>query len=466
MKRVLLVSGALLLVGAAVVGVIVALQLRQPPDVRGSSTVEFVTTAEVIPAPGPAPAPEPEPPPEPGIAWPTYGYTASHVRVGPGTHQPPYRRVWLFRAHALLEFPPVIAYGRLYVANARGTVFAVEAKTGTLAWKWESGRCQGSSPAVDRHLVYVTFLRTCDGRRHQENGLLVAFAADTGKVRWQRRIGQSESSPFVSDGSVYVGDWTGAVYAFAAGTGRLIWKFTSDDKVKSAVAVSGNRLFFGSYDHHLYSLNARTGKLIWAAAAQDRGFRSRGSFYSGPAVAYGRVYIGSTDGKVYSFGAASGEIRWVTGTGGWVYSSPAVWEKRVYAGSYSKQLYCFDAATGAVKWTFAANGKISGSPTIIDGIVYFATLSGRTYGLDAKSGKQLWTFPDGEYTPVVSDTDLLYLVGRARLYALEGKAQPSSAVRSTDATTRGPPVCRCAEAPGGPNDERLTHQLDRRRRLP
>ena len=386
---------------------------------------------------GSPPPPIPTPARVPGIVWPTYGYSANHVRVGPGTHSPPYRRVWLFRARALLEFPPAIAYGRLYVANAHGTLFAVEAKTGKLAWKRESGRCQASSPAVDRHLVYVTFLRTCDGKRHEDDGLIVAFAADTGKVRWQRRIGQSESSPFVSGGRVYVGDWTGAVYAFSAGTGKLIWRFTSDDKVKSAVAVSGNRLFFGSYDHHLYSLNARTGKLIWAAAAQDRGFRSRGSFYSGPAVAYGRVYIGSTDGKVYSFGAASGEIRWVTGTGGWVYSSPAVWEKRVYAGSYSKQLFCFDAATGAVEWTFSANGKISGSPTIIDGIVYFATLSGRTYGLDAKTGKQLWTFPDGEYTPVVSDAERLYLVGRARLYALEAPGQSPSAARSTDASTRG-----------------------------
>ena len=408
MKRILLAVGAILLVVAAIVALVGYLKLRQPPDVRGSSTAEFVpTTTAAVPKP-----------PEPGISWPTYGFSSNRLRVGPGRERPPFRRVWLFRARQLLEFPPAIGYGRLFFANANGTAFAISAKTGKLAWKRETHRCQASSPALDRHTVFFTFLRICRGAAGHSDGLLVAYAVGTGKVRWQRTLGQTESSPLVYRGRVYVGDWSGAVFALDARTGRTEWTFHSNGQVKSAVAVSGNRLFVGSYDHFVYALDLTTGKLVWKTEAQDRGFRNRGTFYSGPAVAYGRVYIGSTDGKVYSFGAASGKVRWVTETGGYVYSSPAVWEQRVYAGSYSGFLYCFDAATGAVKWRFQANGKISGSPTIVDGVVYFATLAGRTYGLDARSGRQLWTFPDGEYTPVVSDADHLYLVGRARVYAL------------------------------------------------
>jgi outer membrane protein assembly factor BamB len=429
-KRILLLAGIIVLILAGIFGALVVVKLRQPPDVRGSSTAEFVTTAEAVP----------QQPAEPGILWPTYGYSPNRLRVGPGKHQPPFQTVWRFRARQLLEFPPAIAYGRLYFANAHGTVFAISAKTGKRAWSRKTGRCQASSPAVDRHVVFFTFLRGCSGNARSNDGLLIAYAVGTGQVRWQRRIGQSESSPIVYHGRVYVGDWTGTVSAFVARSGKLAWTFGSGGKVKSAIAISGNRLFFGSYDHHVYALNLGTGKLVWRGTAQDRGFLSRGTFYGGPAVAYGRVYIGSTDGKVYSFGATSGTVRWVTGTGNYVYSSPAVWEQRVYAGSYDGQLYCFDAATGAVEWRFKANGKISGSPTIVDGIVYFATLAGRTYGVDAKSGKQVWTFPDGEYTPVVSDADRLYLVGRARIYALKDKlsvaAQRGRRKRSPAATGR------------------------------
>jgi outer membrane protein assembly factor BamB len=416
MRRIVLAAAVVVLLA---VGGAAALFVRshEGRNVRGSSTEEFVTTE----------APAPTRPPEPGIAWPMYGYAADHLRVGPGTHRPPFKRLWRFGARQLVEFPPAVAYGRLYFLNARGTLFAVNAKTGRRAWRRESGRCQASSPAVERHLVYVTYLRGCSpGHRRFKDGRLVAYDAGGGKVRWERKIGQSESSPVLHRGFVYVGDWTGRVYAFVAQTGRLAWSFKSGGKVKSSVAISGNRLFFGSYDHNVYALNLKTGKLIWKAGAQKRFGRHRGTFYSGPAVAYGRVYIGGTDGKVYSFGAASGKTRWVHGTGGWVYSSPAVWRKRVYAGSYSKKLYCLDAATGDVKWVFRANGKISGSPTVVGGLVWFATLAKRTYALDARTGRLVWSFPDGQYTPVVSDAERLYLIGQARVYGLESR----SAVRA------------------------------------
>ncbi len=432
MKRILLAAALVSLVVIGIVAAFVVSRVRADHNVRGSSTVEFVPTL----------APEPPAPAEPTIAWPTYGYDNERIRVGPPTAvEPPFTQTWMFRARALVEFPPAIAYGRLYFANGIGRVLAVDAATGKQVWRRDTGRCQASSPAVDRHLVYVTFLRGCTkGRRGLTDGLLVAYESGGGAIRWQRRIGQSESSPLVHKGYVYVGDWTGRIYAFVARTGKLAWSFKTDGKIKSAVAVSGNRLFVGSYDSHVYALDLKTHKLVWKAGAQAR-LGHRGTFYSGPAVAYGRVYIGSTDGKVYSFGATSGKTRWARGTGGWVYSSPAVWRNRVYAGSYSRQFFCLDAATGDVKWQFDAPGKISGSPTIVNGIVYFATLSKRTFGLDALTGKVLFTFPDGAYTPVVADDERLYLVGEGRLYGLVPKvkakrATPGRPRRAAGATGR------------------------------
>src|SRR6476659_8615354 len=259
--------------------------------------------------------------------------------------------------------PPSVAYGRLYFANAKGVLFAVETKRVRTVWAYRAHRCTAASPAVDNHTVYMTFLNKppCNATRSGLDGEVVALNADTGKLRWRLKIGPSESSPLVLDGVVYVGDWNGKVYALSAASGATRWTFQTGDKVKDAIAYSGGRVYFGSYDHHVYALNARTGKLVWRSAAQQR-LGNRGTFYSTPAVAYGRVYIGSTDGKVYSFGATSGKLRWSHGTGGYVYSSPAVWQDRVFAGSYDGTMYSFDAATGDVRWKFKANGAISGSP--------------------------------------------------------------------------------------------------------
>jgi len=382
---------------------------HQGRDIRGSSTVEFVKRE-------PKQAKEP-----PRVTWPMYGYDSARLRAPLEFKvHPPFRLapVWTFRARALLEFPPVIAYGRIYIVNNSGTVFGLNQATGKVVWKYRSHRCSAASPAVGNHLVFVSLLNKppCNAS-HGVDGKVIAFDAETGRIRWQRTIGPSESSPLFADNMVIVGDWSHDVYAFTAASGNLRWHFKAGGLVKGAISQSGNRVYFGAYDTHVYALDLHTGKQVWRASSQPRIGRT-GTFYANPAVAYGRVYIGATDGKMYSFGATTGKLRWSNGTGDFIYSSAAVWRGNILVGSYDGDFYSFDAATGDVRWKFHAGGKISGSSSVIDGIVYFSTLSGRTYGLNARNGKVVWTYPTGQYAAAVASKSRLYLVGYSKLYAL------------------------------------------------
>src|SRR5262249_40039044 len=272
---------------------------HQGRDIRGSSTGEFVPT-ETAPAPKPPPPkPKPRPPQAPDRTdRPPYGYDVERLRYLSSSLRPPFRTQWTFRARHLLEFPPAVAYGRAYIANNPGVLYAVQTATGRTSWRYTTGRCTAASPAVADEVVYMAFLNL--RRAGQEacnaspgtpglNGQAVALDARTGRPRWRRVIGPSETSPLVVGGLVYVGDWPGTLAALAAKTGRTVWPHRTGGEVKGGFALTGRRLFVGSYDHHLYALNARTGKLIWRASAQER-LGSRGTFYSTPATAYGRVY--------------------------------------------------------------------------------------------------------------------------------------------------------------------------------
>jgi outer membrane protein assembly factor BamB len=410
-RRAALVVLALLVLAALGAGGAYYLHVKHASrDVQGSSTVEFVPTETV-----------PVAPKEPDVAWPMYGHDPERLRasIGPAP-SPPFRREWMFRAQSLIEFPPAVAYGRLYFANNAGVMFAIGKQNGLKAWSYKSHHCQAASPAVDRHLVFQVFLNTPPCNRPYSSALtgeIIAFNAGSGTVAWRKTIGPSETSPAVLRGVVYVGDWSGRLYAFAERTGKLWWTAQLHGEVKGGVAVVGQSVYAADYSSHVYALNAANGKIRWEAGAQPR-FGSTGRFYATPSVAYGRVYVGATDGKVYSFGAATGDLRWSTSTGGYVYSSTAVWHERIYAGSYSHSFFCFDAATGRILWQFHADGAISGSPSIVGGRVYFATLAGTTYGLNALTGREVWSFPDGKYSPVVADAKQLYLVGYARVYGL------------------------------------------------
>jgi len=422
MRRLTIVLAVVaVLVGGALAAYVVH-RLREGADVKGSTTIEYVTTE-----------PKPKPPPA-AVPWPTYGFSADRTRDVPFALLPPFRDVWRYQAGSLIEFPPAVGYHRLFFSTNGGTFTAISERTGKYAWKYRSHRCVAASPALGPHAhgtVYETFLNRppCNAQKggHGVDGAVIAFSVGHGQIHWRHTIGPSESSPLLVGGRLYVGDWNGDVWAFDANHGGVIWhRHIAGKAIKGAIAYAGGRLFVGAYDGHVYCLTLG-GRPVWRASAQPRLYGSS-EFYSTPAVAYGRVYVGSTDGKVYAFGAASGKLRWSHSTGGYVYASPAVWEERILVGSYSGTFYALDAGTGEVRWRFRANGPISGSATVIGNLVYFATLhgpkseNGRTYALDARTGRLVWSFPDGKYTPAVAAKGKLFLIGYGIVYGMVPRA--------------------------------------------
>lgn len=411
MRRVLLVIGVLALLGGAGLAAAWVWNERQTQDVRGSAETEFVSTEE----PGTT-REETEVREEP---WPTYGFNETRTRFAPDfQHRPPYRRLWTATAGKLIEFPPVIAYGRLYFADIRGRFYAVDAETGEFAWRKRFGRFTAASPTVADGVVYQPLMNDPSEERATAPGYMVALDAETGEELWRFKAGVVESSPLLVDGVLYFGSFDDKLYALDVETVKPRWTFATGDDVKGGPVLAKGTLYFGSYDGKVYAVDARTGKLRWESAAQG-GLRGAGNFYATPAVAYGRVFIGNTDGKVYAFGAKSGNLIWSRTTGGFVYSSAAVYERTVFVGSHDSNLYALDAATGDVRWTFEGNERISGPPAVLAGVVYVSTLGERTYALDAATGKRLWQFPDGQYGSVVADSERVYLTGRRKVYALE-----------------------------------------------
>jgi outer membrane protein assembly factor BamB len=398
-KVVLTATAAIAVAGALVF----AYRTLRPhaPTIVGSTTREYTPSVQKRTAPL-----------QPGVVWPTYGYDQqrTHAVSGLGV-QPPFRRLWTFHGRALLEFPPVLGYGRLYLTTIDGRLFSLDAATGRTVWRRASGRCGWASPALANHVVYETFIGSRECGSKAADGVIAAFDAARGRLLWRRMVEPTESSPLVADGTVYAGDWSGRLWALDAASGRTRWTTKLHGAIKGSPAISGRRLFIGTYGGDVVSLDALTGRVLWTSGGHGR-------FYSSPAVAYGRVYIGSLDDGVYAFGASTGHLLWSRPTGGYVYASPAVWDGRVLIGSYDHRFYALDAGTGEVRWRFAANGEISGSAAVIDGVVYFSTFARRTYALRAVDGAAAASWPDGMYSPAVASRGRIYLVGLGRVYAL------------------------------------------------
>ena len=450
MRRKLLIGLAALVL--ALLGAALAYYRYETRDreVRGSSTEEFVATDNPADTQTTAPPPSTtEPEPAPGKPrrdlsepWPTYGLDLQRTHVAAYKHRPPFKRIWTLRARHYLEFPPVVAYGMVFVPQQRGRFFVVDADTGKRRWSKSFRRCAAASPTVWKGVVYQPLMHRLPCAKHERgaNGLLIAMNARTGRELWSFRAGVIESSPLQVNGVLYFGSWDRFVYALDARTRKLRWRFRTDDRVVAAPAYAHGTIYATTNGGSVYALDARTGRMRWRNRSFER-FGRREYFYATPAVAYGRVFAANTDGYVYAYGATTGRLIWAQRAGTYVYSAPAVWRKRVYVGTWDGYLVAFDAATGDTRWRHDSPGAISGAPVVMDGLVYFSTLgrmnpgdhkrrveSGRneTLAVDARTGRRVWRHGDGAYSPIVADRERVYLVGATRLYGLERRPRTTA----------------------------------------
>jgi len=350
------------------------------------------------------------------VTWPRFGYDVGRSKFldAPVVH-PPFRKVWKYKGGDLIEFPPIVVGKRLYLIDNSGFYVALDAETGKVIWKKQLASLNASSPAYYKGILYSVSL---------EPQQAIAVRASDGKTVWKKSLpARAESSPLVVRGRMYFGDEAGSLYALDTKDGSTIWQTGLAGSVKAAPALEDGTLYVGDYGGQMNAVRASDGEVVWQTSDLGAGIAGSGRFYSTAAVAFGRVYAGDVDNRVYSFDAKTGDIAWTFSAGDYVYSGIAAADTKgtgptVYFGSHDRNVYAVDAKTGKEKWSEAAGGQISGPATVVGDVVYVSTFSGNsTIGLDLGTGRRVFSYDDGEYGPVVSDGQTLYLTGGVTVVA-------------------------------------------------
>ena len=182
-------------------------------------------------------------PPKPGAGrdWLLYGNGPGRTRHMRGVNlKPPFRRVWALNGGKLIEFQPVLAGGRLFVLKNDGRALALAADTGKVRWRKRIGGLAASAPgAAGASVYFVVNHGGYGGIAGAGPAKVVAMNRRTGKIRWAKRLSSaSESSPLVVKERVFVGSQNGTVYALSAKSGRILWRYYSGAPVKGGLAYS------------------------------------------------------------------------------------------------------------------------------------------------------------------------------------------------------------------------------------
>jgi outer membrane protein assembly factor BamB len=166
-------------------------------------------------------------------------------------------------------------------------------------------------------------------------------------MRWRNssysRFGRREhfyATPTVAYGRVYIGNTDGTVYAYGAGSGRLLWASRAGSYVYTGAAVWKRTVYVGSYDGNVYAFDAATGARKWRRPLPA-------AIHGAPTIMAGHIYF-STCGTCGSRGSR-------------------------YAKRGPSHTFALNARTGRVVWRFR-DGRYS--PLVAD--AKRAYLVGRT----------------------------------------------------------------------------------------
>ena len=246
-----------------------------------------------------------------------------------------------------------------------------------------------------------------------------------------------------SSGTIYVGSYSGKLYAFNP-NGTVKWTYTTASNILGSPAVGKDGTIYISdwYNSTLYAINPN-GTLKWA---YNIGYCNYGS--STVIGSNGIIYIPvttDTTGILYAINSTNGKVKWTYNTGAIYGSSAAIGSNgTIYIADSNGVLYAINPS-GSLKWSYTLNYENKyyqyfsvtlhyDTPSIgPDGTIYIGTNGGSYTALFAvtdngDTGTVKWTYPSAESihglgeslygAPAVSSNGIIYIVGNSTIYAI------------------------------------------------
>jgi len=282
---------------------------------------------------------------------------------------------WMFETKGPVPSTPAVAGGMVYFASYDGRFYALDSRTGHLKWKFATGgerrfEAKGihgllpkSQTIADPWDVYLSSPVVAQGAVYfgSGDGNVYALEADSGALRWKFATGDVvHASPAYAAGTIFVGSWDSYFYAIDAGTGKMKWRYHGgeDPQVhnqvgfQSSPAVVDGVVYTGCRDSNVYALDAATGTEKWK-------FNNAGSWVnSTPAVVDGKVIFATSDSSLmHIVDAATGKSLIEQQLKAYVFSSPAVADGVIYLGVLNGGLEARSLATGELLWDYRTDAS-------------------------------------------------------------------------------------------------------------
>jgi len=220
----------------------------------------------------------------------------------------------------------VVRFADLLLVPAwNGTLYALDASSGTLRWEYAGGQPLRAAPAIDGERLYLA----------SGSGLLTALARD-GRPFWAVDLGAPLlATPAVTPQGPVAVSRAGVVVAFDR-EGRELWRRDLGEVCYyGGLLYDHGALYLGTAGGYLWKLEAGSGRLLWR-------LETTGPIYSTPLLDAGRLFFGDNDGRLHAVGAESGSVLAGFPAGAEIQGTPVLLGDRLIFGSRDHTLYALE----------------------------------------------------------------------------------------------------------------------------
>jgi len=173
---------------------------------------------------------------------------------------------WTYHAGGAVKASPSLSGGVLYFGDYSGHLQAISERDGSRIWISSSeGTLLGSGTFYSTAAVIYgrVYLGNTDGR-------VYAYDASSGRLDWAVQTGAYVyASPAVTNApglgpTVYVGSYDGTFYALNARSGQVSWTFNAHGRISGSATVVGRIVYLAALGgHNTYGLGISTGRLLF-----------------------------------------------------------------------------------------------------------------------------------------------------------------------------------------------------------
>ena len=309
-----------------------------------------------------------------------------------------------------LKLTPSHIQGKVFVADVRGNLAAIDAISGNTLWENDADLNITGGPGSSETLTLVG----------SEDGDVLAYASESGEFLWQAKVSSEIlAAPQEAYGVVVARTIDGKIFGLDANDGARLWVY---DRTVPALTlrgtsnpvITGDVVIAGFDGGRISSIELHTGKLIWETSVSLASGRSQlermVDIDSEPVVVGNDIYVATFQGRLASVALEDGRITWTRDISS--YAGLTVDENNIYITDDQSHIWALERSTGNSVWKqenlFARRAT---APATIGELVVVGDLEGYLHWMDKGNGEfvaRTQFSKDPIIAPPVAVEDIVY----------------------------------------------------------